>query len=392
MTDKRPRIETLEGLRGIAAIVVFLWHCSLGFLPQILGVFSNFPQSQSINGKPWTFIINGPGAVVFFFVLSGFVLTRGALVTNTPKSICNGVIKRWPRLALPTTIATLMSWLLFYFGLYHYKAAAAISHSPWLKNFASASEQPIGHSVWDAITQGLYFTFFYGDQYYDSSMWTMHFEFIASFVIFGMSLMLLLYRHSSVWLSLVPILIAVLLMASVSPWYPPFLVGLVGAFLLPDRLRMNRIVRSTIAILGLYLLGCYQTIGTYKIFSPIPFQYVDTTGALLIIIVCYDINLGPLASRAARFLGDLSFPFYLLHILVLCSVGAALFVWMKEQNINHPSLFAGIVTFSVTVLASLPLVAVNRKWIDILNWGAARLTETSGCGKLDRNWRFGNDV
>jgi peptidoglycan/LPS O-acetylase OafA/YrhL len=66
MTDKRPRIETLEGLRGIAAIVVFLWHCSLGFLPQILGVFSNFPQSQSINGKPWTFIINGPGAVVFF--------------------------------------------------------------------------------------------------------------------------------------------------------------------------------------------------------------------------------------------------------------------------------------------------------------------------------------
>jgi len=25
-------------------------------------------------------------------------------------------------------------------------------------------------------------------------------------------------------------------------------------------------------------------------------------------------------------------------------------------------------------------------------WGAARLTETSGCGKLDRNWRFGNGL
>jgi len=27
-----------------------------------------------------------------------------------------------------------------------------------------------------------------------------------------------------------------------------------------------------------------------------------------------------------------------------------------------------------------------------LKWGAARLTETSGCGKFHRNWRFGNGL
>ena len=38
------------------------------------------------------------------------------------------------------------------------------------------------------------------------------------------------------------------------------------------------------------------------------------------------------------------------------------------------------------------MIAVDTMVHNFLHWGAARLTETSGCGKFHCNWRFRNDV
>ena len=61
MTDKnaaRPRYELLDGLRGVAALMVILYHVG--------ECFATSPQTQQIN--------HGYLAVDFFFVLSGFVI------------------------------------------------------------------------------------------------------------------------------------------------------------------------------------------------------------------------------------------------------------------------------------------------------------------------------
>lgn len=218
----KARIETLEGLRGLAAITVLLWHSMLGFAPQVSGIFEGFSRSQAISGKPWTFFVNGSGSVVFFFVLSGFVLSRSPLQSGSQKTISNGALKRWPRLLLPTVVATMVSWLLFYFDLYHYKQAADITHSPWLEQFAYASIQPIGYPIWKALEQGLFFTFFRGDAYYDSSLWTMHYEFLASFIVFGLALLVLTYKDRGYWKAAFPVSIVIILANFASKWYPPF--------------------------------------------------------------------------------------------------------------------------------------------------------------------------
>lgn len=54
----KPRYEVLDGLRGVAAIMVLLFHCLETYIP----VFG----TQHIN--------HGYLAVDFFFVLSGFVI------------------------------------------------------------------------------------------------------------------------------------------------------------------------------------------------------------------------------------------------------------------------------------------------------------------------------
>lgn len=146
-----------------------------------------------------------------------------------------------------------------------------------------------------------------------------------------------------------------------------FFLGLALALVLPKTLKINTSVRLIAFILGLYLLGCWQTIGAYSWLSWAPFQYVDAIGSALILSVCYDIRLNGALSKIARFLGDLSFPFYLLHVLVLCSFGSALFVWLKNTHINHATLITTVSTLALSVMTSLPLIYINKKWILFLN-------------------------
>lgn len=366
--EKSQRIETLEGLRGLAAIVVFFFHWILGFLPQLSGIFPNFPKENVIVGKLGLFFLNGAGAVVFFFVLSGFVLSRRSILNNNSEQIGKNFLKRWPRLAFPTTVAAICSWILFRFNLYNYHDAALITKSPWLASFASASPVPVDHSIWDALTQGLFYTFYRGDSYYDSSMWTMHYEFLASLLIFGTTLLIISYKNSSKLFPILSILIISIILFMYSPWYPPFLFGLLLAYVLPEKSKINKIGNIFIFVFGLYLLGFYSEKGMIIFGTAFAYQYVDMIGSMLLIISCYDIVLTPKFSKCAKMLGEISFPFYLLHVLVICSFGSWFYITLKGYDIPHASFISCLVTLFSTILISVPFIVLNNRWVNLLNY------------------------
>src|SRR5262245_41871851 len=66
------RLGHLETLRGLAALIVFAGHTVIAF---------NQPAFRQWVGSPLLVFVNGGAAVSFFFVLSGYVLTIGALRT-----------------------------------------------------------------------------------------------------------------------------------------------------------------------------------------------------------------------------------------------------------------------------------------------------------------------
>ena len=103
----------LEALRGLAAFVVVAWHLLLGYAPGRVPVFPGQDTSVSILGAPWFGLVYGTSSVTFFFVLSGFVLSRKALLRADPMILARGAVKRWPRLAAPVVIAVLFSWAMF---------------------------------------------------------------------------------------------------------------------------------------------------------------------------------------------------------------------------------------------------------------------------------------
>ena len=103
----RERDKSLETLRGLAALSVVFWHTMLGFFPTWPGIFPALPQTEAINGNVFFGLIHGPAAVAFFFVLSGFVLTRRFFLDGNAEFLLRNAIKRWPRLAFPVTAVVL---------------------------------------------------------------------------------------------------------------------------------------------------------------------------------------------------------------------------------------------------------------------------------------------
>ena len=98
--ESKPRYEILDGLRGVAALMVVLFH--------IFETYSKGPAEQIIN--------HGYLAVDFFFVLSGFVVGY-AYDDRWNKMTTWGFFKRRLTRLHPMVIAgTLVGAALFFFA------------------------------------------------------------------------------------------------------------------------------------------------------------------------------------------------------------------------------------------------------------------------------------
>ena len=248
---------------------------------------------KAINTSVFFGFIHGSAAVAFFFALSGFVLTRHFFVSGDPSQIFLGALKRWPRLALPVLITVLISWFLFRHNLYFVQETASITQSPWLAKFASAYETPFQVDFLDALKQGLYRTFFRGDFYYDSSLWTMRYEFIGSFAAFGLAL--IVHPTRSKLLQVYVIAIAIALCHFINPWYAAFPVGVALAALLPRHNESFRLPLTVgMVVLAMYLAGYSEGVrhiegGAFQplnwlVPSFIPVVYVNIVGAAALLL------------------------------------------------------------------------------------------------------------
>ncbi|MDF2607280.1 MAG: acyltransferase 3 [Bacillales bacterium] len=119
--NKSERINSLDSLRGIASMVVVIFHCLISFpifyYANFKGEYSNkFIEFLTIS--PFKSFWAGNEAVLLFFILSGFVLSLPFLNNSTP-SYFGYIIKRYFRIYIPYIIIIFMSIILMsLFGKY----------------------------------------------------------------------------------------------------------------------------------------------------------------------------------------------------------------------------------------------------------------------------------
>lgn len=383
------RLVSLEALRGCAAVIVVLHHFVLAFLPRYIGLTPDVDTKRDLIGSPFFVFLNGTGMVVVFFVLSGYVLAQKGLRDNAPALLLDAAIKRWFRLTPLILAAALLSYGLFRCGCYRFEDAAALSGSDWLRHFSYGMHSQHDHpALLLALRQGLWGTLLRGDASLDSSLWTMNIEFVGSFVVFGLALLLRPPCRRVlpfVLLGLAPLLIVRW------PWMFPFVLG-VGACLLPLRgRRLPAWVAIPLTVGGLYLAGCAVEYGApgpggayawvrritpSGLINPAVSQIVVVcaAGALLLMIVFATENAVSrwFSGRVARALGAASFPLYVVHVLIINSFSARAYA---AAGGSWRGLLAAALTLIAIVAPMVWVLSVfDKGWLRLLRrWPAAPL-------------------
>ena len=111
----KPRFEILDGLRGVAAMIVVLFH--------LFETYSSGPSDQIIN--------HGYLAVDFFFVLSGFVIGYAYDDRWRQMSVLGFFKRRLIRLQPMVVLGTLIGAFWFYFG--DAPGFELVMQTPWWK-------------------------------------------------------------------------------------------------------------------------------------------------------------------------------------------------------------------------------------------------------------------
>ena len=134
------RLQALEGLRGVAASIVVLFHGLSMFYPSLvygttlgMSALHHSRLEDFFYGNPLSVFTSGAFAVAIFFVLSGFVLSVGFFNGKGNESVMRIAGKRYLRLMLPAFSSIVLTFLVVGFGLSWLKNdTAAITGSLWL--------------------------------------------------------------------------------------------------------------------------------------------------------------------------------------------------------------------------------------------------------------------
>lgn len=362
--------------------MVFLFHFILGFMPQRHG---QEPASAIAGGNlmetPFFFLINGHAAVTFFFVLSGFVLSYSYFRKGSATGLVGSIIKRWPRLFPIALISTIVSWLLIKYGLYSYSETAAITNSQWMARFAHAGGDFINSTFTDAFMQGFFFTFFRGDENLNTSLWTMHYEFIGSLMVFALIPVLNGLRGR---LALIVFLILMFACFYISVYMCAFVMGCFLSFCRCQITNYKSILptNKTVLTISLFFVllafgytepgrGFYSfmQISDAGMMKSIRIMLHSLAAVILIeIILNYETVYSLFNSTVGRFLGRCSFALYVIHVPLIFSFSCFVFLSLLDLiGYRVTVLFTFIVSTLLLFLVSWVMTLVDESWCRFIN-------------------------
>jgi peptidoglycan/LPS O-acetylase OafA/YrhL len=358
------RFEYLDGLRGLAALAVVNHHFICGFAPWI---FPNPALYQLLFiAGPLVILRNGNFAVYVFFALSGFVIANSAAGKGYVLPV--RLLTRYLRLAVPLTCSLLFAFaLLSLFPTSRLELIRTIPHL-WL-HAVYLDDLP---GVTRALSDGVFNVFHTGKSGFNNVVWTMKTE------LFGSCALYVLYRYCPAR-GRIPALLAAL--AAVAIWERIYLGFPLGALLREAYIRgyLRRSAWSWVALAAGIAVGSvctYPDVG--GLFLPdsalAVFQQneilVDGLGAAALVLAI--LTLAPLqvalSRMVPRFLGRISFALYLVHVPIVYTVIAWMYLTLPIGGYSKLAvLFIALVALSLvaawalTVAVDEPLMKGLRK-------------------------------
>lgn len=336
------RVVGLDGLRGLAALYVVVFHCWLL-------TFHGFPANP---GPVWLgWLLYGHLAVVFFITLSGF-------------SLAVSPARRGWRLGGTARFAQRRAWRI----LPPYWAALVFSLViAWAVTPQPHSGPPTGRSV---VVYGLLLQDVVVAPVPNGAFWSIAVE-AGLYLLFPLLLLIRRRAGAAAVLAAVtmPVIAIGLLAPSASPvdrltgltpqFAPLFAMGLLGAGVIAAGDRIRRLPWQWLAalaaapVLGLIVLnGSVWTVRHYL--------WIDLAVAPAIALLLAAVTTGRpaplvwlLATRPVRSLGTFSYSLYLIHLPIVLVI---------SRKLAAPHLAPGLPAFWVTLALAVP-ISVLTAWL-----------------------------
>lgn len=375
----------LESIRGLAAFIVVLAHLHAAFFPYPdVMTDAKSPGSFIINGLfyglPLGFVIAGHFAVIIFFVLSGYVLTIRYFEGRKIAELQKQAAKRFLRLFIPVFSTVLLAYFMLACGfMANIDALAQITGSPEAARIYNF-EPYLTNALYDA-TIGVFAN---QSTVFNPVLWTMSVELFGSFIVFGLAILLGPIRKR--WIFYVG---AIILLSQT--YFMPFIVGMALADAVQNTKLLEyskKILNRGFIVFGIITVLVLASIPTPSIavigdlsqmfsltgidgLSSLKWWHVIGATLALWLVLSVPRLQQILSFRPFVWLGSISFAMYLLHYLILYSLGAVLFVWLWNSDAGL-LVSAGISSLAVVVV-TFGASELWKRYIDDTSVKASRL-------------------
>jgi peptidoglycan/LPS O-acetylase OafA/YrhL len=363
---KRDKLLFLEGIRGVAAIIVFLCHLRNTFIIDLdkkiylflVGHTNSIFISKTIYGL-LNILLDGNLAVFIFWFMSAYVISIRLFQEKDKDYLVSAFSKRYIRLLIPSAVSVFFAYCLmkldFMYNIQLSKQFGHLYDDGWL-----GSQYGFTPSFLGAIRSGLFDTFFSFNATinYNSSLWSMNPELFGSLFCFGL---FAVYGTNTrrYYIYLLIILIAYKLHINFLQTF------LIGFFICDIDYSSNDLKKYLdplesvlskwyISYLLFFVLLIIAGINGFWIFSN------TTISALLVFVIMKSKALKHLFEmKPIVWLGKISFSLYLIHIPLICSLSCYLYLILP---FSHE--FKILTSALLTLFIALVIAAIYTRFID----------------------------
>ncbi len=355
------RNREIDGIRGWAALSVVALHFLVGLFGDL------FPILQS----GWfAFIFDGSLSVSIFFILSGDALSIPFFSNRSTKTTARLVLSRYFRLTFPVAICCFTVYLLMKLGaIFNTEAAAVVRSDLWLKQFLQFEPSLLGvvrYSLYDVYINHS------NEISYNPFLWTISIEMVGSVVVF---LNIFVFKYIRKPLLILAIQ-CIFFFVFGSPMYL-FIVGmLLGYFRKSDHFeralnkRNNYIYLLTFCVIAFFISIISKTelsIFGIELQNLITSDRVHGVRAALLVYLIYSSRdlLHFFRSKLSHFLGEISFPLYVVQFIVLASFSswAILFFESRGELLFPQIMVIAISSITLSVVASVLFREVEKVYL-----------------------------
>lgn len=369
------KIEYLDGLRGLGALVVVCAHFRDLLLPTMLGTSELTPIA--LLRTPLMLLVASHAAVRIFFLHSGFVLAWKYVNTGETNLLVSMAARRVFRLGIPVAASIFFAYALMAAGAMRNRElsdvvsgvsplAAHYSFRPSLET--AAADAFGGWFIWKSFR-------------YNGALWTMPIELTCSYLVFLLAPFA--FRAARVYVVAGALLLSAVLLFTDAAVASYFVVGMTLARLwrtsdgsaagVSETILRYRLLFAGVAVVALTVAAWPHSLSrALPDLAGIQKTELLQLAAVTVLFIGLLISVRlqwVFGSRMMRFLGRTSFFAYLLHLPILCSFSSGVFLALSSAGV--PRWTSVAVTFVSTLAVTYLVADLMSRTIDrfAINFG-----------------------